>query len=230
MTKATSFIHILLVDDEPDILEFLAYGLTREGYRVSTAANGFEALALARKCKPDLVVLDLMMPELDGITTYEQLRQLPNFQDVIITFLTAKDESEVKKLTQKYNVKNYILKPIRPALFFLRIKNLLIEGGKIDGAPLRQLNISNRISLNRLTNEFIAPRCHYRLTKREFEVLWLLANKPGQIFTAEEIRRHLCDKSVADELEVAGMMQWLDRKIGNKYIKTVDKLGYKFIC
>lgn len=230
MTKRNEPIRILLVDDDQDILEFLSYGLTREGYHVTTAANGLEALNLVHHTQPDLIVLDLMMPVLDGIATYQHLQRQLDFSEVIITFLTAKDEAEVKKLTQEYGVRNYILKPIRPALFFARIKNLLIEGGKIDAAPVRQLNITNRISLNRLTNEFIAPHRHYRLTKREFETLWLLANKPGQIFTAEEIRRHLYDKFVADEFEVAGMMQWLHRKIGGSYIKTVASLGYKFEC
>ncbi|MFK7932528.1 MAG: response regulator transcription factor [Saprospiraceae bacterium] len=230
MTKATSSIHILLVDDEPDILEFLAYGLNKEGYQITTAANGYEALDRARESTPDLIVLDLMMPKLDGISTYKKLRQIPDFQNVIITFLTAKDEAEVKKLTLKYGVNSYILKPIRPATFFLRIKNLLIEGGKIDTPTVRQLNISNHISLNRLTNEFVGHHRNYRLAKREFEALWLLANKPGQIFTAEEIRRHVYDKSVTDEVEVAGMMKWLHQKIGGDYIKTVAELGYKFEC
>lgn len=230
MTRALQSFHILLVDDEPDILEFLEYGLKREGYSVSVANNGFEAIQLAKSKKPDLVVLDLMMPEMDGITTYHQLIQLPDFQDVIITFLTAKDESEVKKLTQIHGVSNYILKPIRPAIFFHRIQNLLIDGGKIKTPPLSQLYVSNNISLNRLTQEFIGRQRHYRLTKREFETLWLMAKKPGQIFTAEEIRRHLYDKSVANEMEVDGMMQWLHKKIGGQYIKSVKNLGYKFVC
>lgn len=223
-------IRILLVDDEPDILEFLEYGLKKEGYLVNTASNGDEALQIAQQSPPDLVVLDLMMPKMDGIATYQQLKQLPDFKQVIITFLTAKDETEVKRLTQTFGVTNYIIKPIRPAVFFHRIKNLLIDGGKIPSSSIPQLNITNKISLNPLTREFVSKRQHYRLTKLEFETLWLLAKKPGQIFTAEEIRRHLYDKSVADELEVEGMIQWLDKKIGGEYLKTVDNLGYKFVC
>ncbi|MEL7021381.1 MAG: response regulator transcription factor [Bacteroidota bacterium] len=230
MTKAISPIHILLVDDEPDILEFLTYGLRKEGYKVSSARNGREAVCIARTHKPDLIVLDLMMPEWDGIATYKQLKKLPNFQHVLITFLTAKDEGEVKQLSQQYNIKNYILKPVRPATFFLRIQNLLVEEGKIKGIPVRQLNVTNQISLNRLTHEFIGQQRHCKLTKREFETLWLLANKPGQIFTAEEIRRHLYDKFVTNELEVAGMISWLKQKIGGQYIQAVEEFGYKFVC
>ncbi len=222
-------IKILLVDDEPDILEIVGYNLTSEGYQIVTAENGLEAVKKAKKEKPQLIILDVMMPEMDGIEACEQIRKLPNLQDTIITFLTARGEDYSQLAGFDAGADDYITKPIKPKVLVSKVKALLRRIKDQEGSKDDIIKIDNLI-INRDEYKIILKGKELVLPRKEFELLSLLASKPGKVFKREDI----LDKVWGNEVVVGGRtidvhIRKLREKIGDKSFKTVKGVGYKFV-
>ena len=222
-------IKILLVDDEPDILEIIGYNLSSEGYNVITAKNGIEAIEKAKKAIPHLIILDVMMPEMDGIETCEQIRKSPDLQDSIIIFLTARGEDYSQVAGFEAGADDYITKPIKPKVFISKIKALLrrLKNPEDNYNSIVKVGdiIINRdeYKVSQNGNEILLPR-------KEFELLSLLASRPGKVFKRDEI----LDKVWGNEVIVGGRtidvhIRKLREKIGDYHFKTVKGVGYKFI-
>ncbi|MDO1501791.1 response regulator transcription factor [Winogradskyella maritima] len=222
-------IKILLVDDEPDILEIVGYNLSNEGYQVSTAENGAEAIVVAKKQKPHLIILDVMMPEMDGIEACERLREIPDLSETIITFLTARGEDYSQVAGFEAGADDYITKPIKPKVLVSKVKALLrrLKDNNIKVDSILKIGdlVINReeYKISHKGKEIILPR-------KEFELLSLLATKPNKVFKREEI----LDKVWGNEVVVGGRtidvhIRKLREKIGDKSFKTVKGVGYKFV-
>ena len=221
-------IKILLVDDEPDILEIVGYNLSSEGYQVITAENGIEAVKKARKEKPQLIILDVMMPEMDGIEACEQIRKNPDLSDTIITFLTARGEDYSQVAGFDAGADDYITKPIKPKVLVSKVKALL-RRLKEEETSDNVLKIGGLI-INREEYKISLKGEEIILPRKEFELLSLLATKPGKVFKREEI----LDKVWGNEVIVGGRtidvhIRKLREKIGDKSFKTVKGVGYKFV-
>ncbi|WP_203256044.1 response regulator transcription factor [Hyunsoonleella ulvae] len=219
-------IKILLVDDEPDILEIVGYNLSNEGYQVITAENGVEAVKKAKKELPQLIILDVMMPEMDGIEACENIRKQPELKDVVITFLTARGEDYSQVAGFDAGADDYITKPIKPKVLVSKVKALLrrFKEDVKDTVKVGNLVINrDEYKIVLKGNEIILPR-------KEFELLSLLASKPGKVFKRDEI----LDKVWGNEVVVGGRtidvhIRKLREKIGDKSFKTVKGVGYKFV-
>lgn len=219
---------ILIVDDEDDILEFVSYNLAREGYHVKTASSGLEAIEKAKKHHPHLILLDVMMPGMDGIETCDQIRKNPALKNTMIAFLTARGEDYSQVAGFEAGADDYITKPIKPKVLISRIKALLrrLDGSK-DALPEKlefgDLQIDTEQYLIKLKGKKI------ELPRKEFELLSLLVSRPGKVFPREEIM----DKIWGNEVIVGGRtidvhIRKLREKIGNDRIKTIKGVGYKF--
>ena len=219
-------IKILLVDDEKDILEIVGYNLSQEGYQISTASNGKEAIAKAKKELPQLIILDVMMPEMDGIEACENIRKIPELQNTIITFLTARSEDYSQVAGFDAGADDYIAKPIKPKVLVSKVKALL-RRLKDDSKTSTTLNIGN-IEINREEYKIINNGQEIILPRKEFELFYLLATKPGKVFTREEI----LDKVWGNEVVVGGRtidvhIRKLREKMGDDFFKTIKGVGYK---
>ena len=219
---------ILLVDDEPDILEFLSYNLKKEGYNVFTANNGKEAVVTAKKENPHLIILDVMMPDMDGIETCREIREIPGLKDVMIAFLTARSEDYSQIAGFEVGADDYINKPIKPRVLVSRIKALLRRGGNSEAAPSDKVDMGG-IKIDRERYVVIQDGKEINLPKKEFELLALLASKPGKVFTREVI----LDKVWGGEVVVGDRtidvhIRKLREKLGEDFIRTVKGIGYKF--
>jgi two-component system alkaline phosphatase synthesis response regulator PhoP len=219
---------ILIVDDEPDILEFLQYNLHKEGYEVVTAADGKLAIIAAEKEHPDLIILDIMMPELDGVETCRILRSKKDFTDTPIAFLTARDEDFSQIAALDVGGDDYITKPIKPRVLMSRINALLRRSGRQsedDSEIVQALDLvidKQKVMVFKSGEPIELPR-------KEFEILWLLANKPGRVFTRDEI----FDKIWGNDVIVGNRtidvhIRKLRERLGETYIKTMKGIGYKF--
>ena len=224
---------ILLVDDEVDILEFLSYNLEKEGYTVFTAQNGIEAVKVAEKKQPHLIILDVMMPEMDGIAACEEIRKNPELNNAVIAFLTARGEDYSQIAGFEAGGDDYITKPVRPKVLVSRVKALLKRTGEktnetveIDSntTTIGNLVIDKERYLIRIgEDEMILPR-------KEFELLSLLVSKPGKVFTREEIYYSVWgDNVVVGDRTIDVHIRKLREKIGNDHIKTLKGIGYKFV-
>ncbi len=221
-------ITILLVDDEPDILEIVGYNLTQEGYIVVTAENGLRALDQAKKHKPQLIILDVMMPEMDGIEACEKLRAMPELSETVITFLTARGEDYSQLAGFEAGADDYITKPVKPKVLVSKVKALLRRFREVQDAP-QNLKLGNLI-INREEYKIIKDKKELLLPRKEFELLALLASKPGKVFKREEI----LDVVWGNEVIVGGRtidvhIRKLREKIGDDRFKTVKGVGYKFV-
>src|SRR3954465_7995525 len=174
----TSKNKILLVDDEADILEFLSYNLKKEGYRVYTANNGKEAVTVAKKENPDVIILDVMMPDMDGIETCREIREIPGLKDVMIAFLTARSEDYSQIAGFDVGADDYINKPIKPRVLISRIKALLRRGSSSDSNKTDKVDMGG-IKIDRERYVVVKDNVEINLPKKEFELLALLASKPG---------------------------------------------------
>ena len=220
---------ILVVDDEPDILEFLRYNLEKEGYEVVTANNGEEGISKAEQEKPDLIILDIMMPIMDGVEVCRQLRSRPEFDRTVITFLTAREEDYSQIAALDVGGDDYITKPIRPRVFISRVKALLRRSERVEEMLEDEIiNVGGliidkeRVSVTR-GEEVIA------LAKKEFELLQLLVSKPGKVFSREEIFNKVWGTDViVGNRTIDVHIRKLREKIGDHYIKTIKGIGYKF--
>lgn len=226
-------LKILLVDDEVDILEFISYNLEKEGYKVYTAKNGVEAIKVAEKTTPHLIILDVMMPEMDGIAACEEIRKIPALKNTVIAFLTARGEDYSQIAGFEAGADDYITKPVRPKVLVSRVKALLKRTGETKEQPVVEnsntvaigdLLIDKERYLIRMNNEeMILPR-------KEFELLSLLVSKPGKVFTREEIYYSVWgDNVVVGDRTIDVHIRKLREKIGNEHIKTLKGIGYKFV-
>ena len=222
---------ILVVDDEPDILEFLSYNLKREGFLVFVANSGISAIELAKEKQPHLILLDVMMPEMDGIETCERLRELPNTSDTIIAFLTARGEDYSQIAGFEAGGDDYITKPVKPKVLISRINALLkrVNLEKREFAVEDLVLRKGDLQIDREKYLVFKGKKELMLPKKEFELLLLLSSKPGKVFTREEIFQSVWD----DNVIVGGRtidvhIRKLREKIGDDHIRTIKGVGYKF--
>lgn len=226
---------ILLVDDEVDILEFISYNLEKEGYKVYTAQNGAEAIKVAEKTLPDLIILDVMMPEMDGIAACEEIRRIPALQNTIIAFLTARGEDYSQIAGFEAGADDYITKPIRPKVLVSRVKALL-KRTSAPGVPvLAAVENPHTVTVGSLVIDkerylIVQDGKEMVLPRKEFELLSLLVSKPGKVFTREEIYYSVWgDNVVVGDRTIDVHIRKLREKIGNDHIKTLKGIGYKFV-
>lgn len=222
-------ITILLVDDEPDILEIVGYNLTAEGYQIVTAKNGIEAIAKAKKDMPQLIIMDVMMPEMDGIEACEQIRKIPELAETIITFLTARNEDYSLVAGFDAGADDYITKPIKPKVLVSKVKALLRRLKEEEEVVEKVVTVGN-IVINRDEYKIVQHGEEIILPRKEFELLSLLASRPGKVFKREEI----LDKVWGNEVIVGGRtidvhIRKLREKIGDDHFKTIKGVGYKFV-
>nr|WP_299387278.1 response regulator transcription factor [Allomuricauda sp.] len=225
----TKDIKILLVDDEPDILEIVSYNLSSEGYEVFTAKNGVEGVAKAKKKKPHLIILDVMMPEMDGIEACEIIRNTAGLENTIITFLTARGEDYSQVAGFDAGADDYITKPIKPKVLVSKVKALL-RRLKEDQSENEDIVKVGNIIINREEYKIINNGEEIILPRKEFELLSLLTSKPSKVFKREVI----LDKVWGNEVVVGGRtidvhIRKLRGKIGDNHFKTVKGVGYKFV-
>lgn len=222
-------IKILLVDDEPDILEILNYNLTAEGYQVFTAKNGVDGVEKAKKKKPQLIILDVMMPEMDGIEACEVIRATEGLENTIITFLTARGEDYSQVAGFDAGADDYITKPIKPKVLVSKVKALLRRFKDEESAQNDVMKVG-KIEINREEYKVVNNGKEIILPRKEFELLALLASKPDKVFKREVI----LDKVWGQEVVVGGRtidvhIRKLREKIGDHHFKTVKGVGYKFV-
>ena len=219
---------ILLVDDEPDILEFIEYNLVKEGYDVHTAGNGRVGVEMAKKLLPDLVLLDVMMPEMDGMEACSEIREHGPLAQTVVAFLTARGEDYSQIAGFEAGADDYILKPIKPKVLVSRVQALLRRkknsgyvGGNYDGTglmidPERYVVMHQGQELN--------------LPKKEFELLSLLASQPGKVFSRDKILASVWGTDVVvGDRTIDVHIRKLREKLGDEYFKTVKGVGYKFV-
>ncbi len=216
---------ILLVDDEEDILEFLSYNLSKQGYRVFQANNGRKGLEIAKSESPDLILLDVMMPEMDGMQVCEQLRELDQLDNTFIVFLTARSEEYSELAGFAVGADDYITKPIKPKLLLSRIQAILRRG--------RNNSFDNQISIEDLQINKSKFQLFYRsqeipLAKKEFNLLYYLMTSPGKVFSREDIIDEVWKDTYVGDRTVDVHVRKIREKIGDHYIKTVKGVGYKF--
>ncbi|ALJ05882.1 ArsR family transcriptional regulator [Pseudalgibacter alginicilyticus] len=220
-------IKILLVDDEPDILEIVGYNLSNEGYQVITAENGLEAVKKAKKELPHLIIMDVMMPEMDGIEACENIRKNPDLKDTIVTFLTARGEDYSQVAGFDAGADDYITKPIKPKVLVSKVKALLRRFKEEEVSST--VKVGNLI-IDRDEYKIILGKKEIVLPRKEFELLSLLASKPGKVFKRDEI----LDSVWGNEVVVGGRtidvhIRKLREKIGDESFKTIKGVGYKFV-
>ena len=219
---------ILIVDDEPDILELIEYNLKKEGYQVYTARNGQEAVAEAKKVSPDLIVLDIMMPKMDGIEACRIMRTMPEFKNTFMVFLTARSEEYSEIAGFNVGADDYIAKPIKPRALVSRINAILRRN-----APAEEIT-DNKLEIGSLVIDREAYLVFQRgekvvLAKKEFELLYLLASKPGKVYTREVILKNIWEDSVVVTNRTIDVhIRKLREKLGDDIVATVKGVGYKF--
>jgi two-component system alkaline phosphatase synthesis response regulator PhoP len=221
-------IKILLVDDEQDILEIIGYNLSQEGYQIVTASNGKEAIVKAKKEHPQLIIMDVMMPEMDGMEACENIRKIPELKETIITFLTARSEDYSQVAGFDAGADDYIAKPIKPKVLVSKVKALLRRLKDVEGVSSTTTLTLGNIEINREEYKIIKDGKEIILPRKEFELFYLLATKPGKVFTREEI----LDKVWGNEVVVGGRtidvhIRKLREKIGDSFFKTIKGVGYK---
>ncbi|MES2619881.1 MAG: response regulator transcription factor [Bacteroidota bacterium] len=219
-------IKILLVDDETDVLDFMKYNLEKEGFWVYTARNGEEGIQLAKKVLPHLIILDLMMPKMDGIETCRELRSLPEFKSTLITFLTARDEDYSQIAGFEVGADDYITKPIKPRVFISRIRALMRRFETSENAVKI---IVGDVEIDRERYLIVKAGKEIALPRKEFELLNLLASKPGRVFKREEILSKVWgNDTIVGDRTIDVHIRKLREKIGDDYFKTIKGIGYKF--
>ncbi len=219
---------ILIVDDEPDIRELIEYNLKKEGYQVFTASNGQEGVAEAKRVLPDLIILDIMMPKMDGIEACRILRTMNDFKNTFMVFLTARSEEYSEIAGFNVGADDYIAKPIKPRALTSRINAILRRNVQSD------VEVENKLEIGNLVIDREAFLVYQRgekvvLAKKEFELLYLLASKPGKVFTREVILKNIWEDSVVVTNRTIDVhIRKLREKLGDKYVSTVKGVGYKF--
>jgi len=218
---------ILIVDDDPDIIEILSYNLSNEGYNVKSAVNGIEALKKAKKFIPDIILLDVMMPEMDGIEACSNLREIESLSKSMIIFLSARGEDFTQIAAFDAGADDYINKPVKPKILLKKISSIS-----------RRILSENNNTSNIIVGSLVIDRESYSVTlekdeialpRKEFELLYLLASKPGKVLTRDEIMFKVWGTQVVvGDRTIDVHIRKLREKIGEKYIKTIKGVGYKF--
>ncbi|PUV22734.1 MULTISPECIES: response regulator transcription factor [Sphingobacterium] len=221
---------ILIVDDEKDILDLIAFNLNREGYQVSTAQNGEEAIQVAKQVNPDLIILDVMMPKMDGIEACRIMRAMPEFKNTFMVFLTARSEEYSEIAGFHVGADDYIAKPIKPRALMSRINAILRRNAseESDSSVQDKIEIADLV-IDR--DSFLVYKGEQKivLAKKEFELLYLLASKPNKVFTREQILKSIWEDSVVVTNRTIDVhIRKLREKIGDDYVTTVKGVGYKF--
>ncbi len=216
---------ILIVDDEEDILEFLSYNLTKEGFNILTANDGSKGLSLVKKHKPDLVILDVMMPGMDGIEVCERIRETSILDEILVIFLTARSEDYSELAGFSAGADDYITKPIKPKLLISRVKAIL---RRKQNKKQSDIIILGGISINRQKFELLCEGNKITLPKKEFKLLFFLMTLPGKVFSREEIISEVWSDAVVGDRTIDVHIRKIREKIGDHYIKTVKGIGYKF--
>ncbi len=218
---------ILLVDDEQDILEFLKYNLEREGYKVFTANDGLEGIEMTQKVSPDLILMDVMMPRMDGIEACQMIRQDLQLNSPLIAFLTSRSEDYSQVAGFEAGADDYITKPIRPRLLISKVEALLRRAGRIVGAESEI--VTSSITVNRERFLVLLNGEEIQLPKKEFELIELLASRPGKVFTREQILTTVWgDETIVGERTIDVHIRKLREKLGESYIRTIKGVGYTF--
>jgi two-component system, OmpR family, alkaline phosphatase synthesis response regulator PhoP len=218
---------ILLVDDEPDILEFLGYNLVKEGYQIFKANNGKTAISAAIEIKPHLIVLDVMMPEIDGIETCHELRKISELKNCIIVFLTARSEDYSQIAGFDAGADDYISKPIKPKVFVSKVKALLRRYNNAE--TISDRIILDNIIIDRERYAIYINGKEYKLPRKEFELLSLLASKPNKVFTRDEIFNTIWGKNtIVGDRTIDVHIRKIREQLEIDNIKTIKGIGYKY--
>lgn len=219
---------ILLVDDDPDILQMISYNLEKEGYTVYSAADGEEGIALAKKVKPDLVLLDVMMPKMDGIEVCQIIRENKDIEQPVIAFLTSRSEDYSQIAGFKAGGDDYITKPIRPRVLISRIEALLRRNHK-EEQENKSAEQKGHVVLDRERFLLLLENKEIQLPKKEFELLELLLSRPGKVFTRDQILSSVWgDETIVGERTIDVHIRKLREKIGDAYIRTIKGVGYTY--
>ena len=219
---------ILIVDDEPDILELIEYNLKKEGYQVFLANNGQEGINIAKKVHPDLIILDIMMPKMDGIEACRLMRAIPEFKNTFMVFLTARSEEYSEIAGFNVGADDYIAKPIKPRALVSRINAILRRNTGTEEVSENKLEIGDLV-IDREAYLVFQGGNKVVLAKKEFELLYLLASKPGKVYTRESILKNIWEDSVVVTNRTIDVhIRKLREKLGETYVSTVKGVGYKF--
>ena len=224
-----SDIKILCVDDEPDILEILKYNLSNEGYNISTAADGKSAIEMAYNISPNLIIMDVMMPNMDGIEACEKLRSDDKFNDTIIMFLTARGEDYSHVAAYDAGADDYVTKPVKPKVLVSKVKGLLRRLKKVIAKDINEI-VFDDIKIDREKYKVYISDNVLNLPRKEFELLYLLASKPDKVYKREKIMETVWGSEVVvGDRTIDVHIRKLREKVGNKYFKTIKGVGYKFV-
>ena len=219
---------ILIVDDEPDILELIEYNLKKEGYQVYLAGNGQEGITIAKKVHPDLIILDIMMPKMDGIEACRLMRAIPEFKNTFMVFLTARSEEYSEIAGFNVGADDYIAKPIKPRALVSRINAILRRNSSADEVSDNKVEIGDLV-IDREAYLVYQNGNKVVLAKKEFELFYLLASKPGKVYTRESILKNIWEDSVVVTNRTIDVhIRKLREKLGETYVATVKGVGYKF--
>jgi len=218
---------ILLVDDEEDIIEFLSYNLEKEGYQVSTALNGKEAIEKALSFKPHLILMDVMMPVMDGITAVERIRKIPALNNTLIVFLTARGEDYSQIAGFEAGADDYVTKPIKPKILIKRLEAVLRRFQK--RTPANETIQLEGLLIDPTSHVVVKGNEKYNLPKKEFALLYLLTTQPNKVFRRSEIFHEIWgDQVVVGDRTIDVHIRKIRERLGIKNIKTVKGVGYKF--
>jgi two-component system, OmpR family, alkaline phosphatase synthesis response regulator PhoP len=220
---------ILLVDDEPDILEFIGYNLRKEGYEVFTSSNGKDGLAKAKDVRPNLIILDVMMPEMDGIETCREIRQVPGLKNTIVVFLTARGEDYSQIAGFEAGADDYVTKPVKPRVLVSRVKALLRRYQEEPESNEGKILSVNEFAIDREKYVVVKEGMEFHLPRKEFELLSLLVSKPDRVFTREEILSAIWgDDVIVGDRTIDVHVRKIREKLKTENIRTVKGVGYKY--
>ena len=224
-----SDIKILCVDDEPDILEILKYNLSNVGYDIYLANDGLSAIKKAKEIIPNLIIMDVMMPKMDGIQACENLRANEKFNDTIIMFLTARGEDFSHVAAYEAGADDYVTKPVKPKILISKVKGLLRRFKKVTDNDIAIIELNDIIIDKEKYKVYISGN-NLDLPRKEFELLYLLASKPDKVFKREKIMENVWGgEVVVGDRTIDVHIRKLREKLGDKYIKTIKGVGYKFV-
>lgn len=224
-----SDIKILCVDDEPDILEILKYNLSNEGYDISIANDGLSGIKKAKEINPNLIIMDVMMPNMDGIQACENLRADEKFNDTIIMFLTARGEDYSHVAAYEAGADDYVTKPVKPKVLVSKVKGLLRRFKKVNDNDINIIE-HNDIKIDKEKYKVYISGKTLVLPRKEFELLYLLASKPDKVFKRDKIMENVWGGEViVGDRTIDVHIRKLREKVGDKYIKTLKGVGYKFV-
>ena len=224
-----SDIKILCVDDEPDILEILKYNLSNVGYDIYLAIDGLSAIKKAKEIIPNLIIMDIMMPKMDGIQACENLRANEKFNDTIIMFLTARGEDFSHVAAYEAGADDYVTKPVKPKILISKVKGLLRRFKKVTDNDIAIIELNDIIIDKEKYKVYISGN-NLDLPRKEFELLYLLASKPDKVFKREKIMENVWGgEVVVGDRTIDVHIRKLREKLGDEYIKTIKGVGYKFV-